>query len=61
MCAFLYDDYTGNVVIPETVTYNGTTYSVTSIGEKAFYNCKSLKNIRSEWNMLHSVLIIFLG
>lgn len=28
--------YSGSVVIPETVTYNGTTYSVTSIGEEAF-------------------------
>ncbi|MBO7271857.1 MAG: hypothetical protein J6U89_03160, partial [Bacteroidaceae bacterium] len=31
-----YDDYsneyTGSVTIPESVTYNGTTYSVTSIG-----------------------------
>ena len=24
--------YTGDVVIPETVTYNGTTYKVTAIG-----------------------------
>ena len=29
----------GDVVIPSTVTYNGTTYSVTSIGEVAFYDC----------------------
>lgn len=28
--------YTGTVNIPETVTYNGVTYSVTSIGENAF-------------------------
>ena len=26
--------YSGNVVIPESVTYNGNTYSVTSIGER---------------------------
>ena len=25
------DIYTGNVIIPESVTYKGTTYSVTSI------------------------------
>ena len=31
--------------IPETVTYNGTTYSVTSIGDKAFYGCSSLTSI----------------
>ena len=37
--------YTGNVVIPESVTYNGATYSVTSIGEDAFYNCYDLTGI----------------
>ena len=27
-----YDEYSGDVVIPETVIYNGITYSVTSLG-----------------------------
>lgn len=31
--------------IPETVTYNETTYSVTSIEEWAFYNCISLTSV----------------
>ena len=31
--------------IPETVTYQGTTYSVTSIRERAFQNCSSLTSI----------------
>ena len=31
--------------IPEMVTYNGTSYSVTSIGDKAFFNCTSLTSI----------------
>ena len=31
--------------IPETVTYNGTTYSVTSIGDWAFENCSSLTSV----------------
>ena len=31
--------------IPETVTYNGNTYSVTSIGGGAFFNCSSLTSI----------------
>ena len=39
------NEYSGEVTIPETVTYNGTTYSVTSIGEWAFYNCSSLTSI----------------
>ena len=30
------NEYTGSVVIPESVNYNGANYSVTSIGESAF-------------------------
>ncbi len=37
--------YSGSVVIPPTVTYNGTTYPVTSIDEIAFYCCDSLTSI----------------
>ena len=37
--------YAGSVVIPETVTYNGKTYTVTSIGNKAFYQCSGLTSI----------------
>ena len=37
--------YSGNVVIPDKVTYNGTTYSVTSIGYKAFEGCSGLTSI----------------
>ena len=39
------NEYTGSVVIPESVTYNGTTYSVTSIGERAFDYCSGLTSI----------------
>ena len=39
------NEYTGSVVIPESVTYNGTTYSVTSIGSSAFYYCSGLTSI----------------
>ena len=38
-------EYIGNVVIPESVTYNGTTYSVTSIGWDAFKGCTYLKSV----------------
>lgn len=36
---------TGKLVIPETVKYNGTQYSVTSIGESAFESCTSLTSL----------------
>ena len=32
--------YSGNVVIPETVVYDGTTCYVKNIGERAFSNCE---------------------
>ena len=38
-------DYFGTIVIPESVTYSGKTYSVTSIGEYAFRDCSSLTSI----------------
>ena len=38
-------DYSGSVTIPATVTCNGTTYLVTSIGKFAFYNCSSLTSV----------------
>ena len=39
------NEYAGEVIIPSTVTYNGTTYSVTSIGSFAFYECSSLTSV----------------
>ena len=36
------DEYSGEVVIPSSVTYNAQTYTVTSIGEFAFYWCDGL-------------------
>lgn len=38
-------NYSGNVTIPETVTYNGKTYSVTSISEYAFAGCRNLTSV----------------
>ena len=37
--------YTGSITIPSTVTYNSTTYSVTSIGSDAFYECTGLTSV----------------
>ena len=40
-----YDEYSGSVTIPSSVTYNGTTYSVTNIGNYAFYKCSGLTSV----------------
>jgi hypothetical protein len=40
-----YNSYSGNVVIPSSITYKGVEYSVTCIGEAAFYNSWSLTSI----------------
>ena len=37
--------YSGEIVIPETITYNETEYSVSSIGKRAFYGCNGLTSI----------------
>lgn len=37
--------YSGNIVIPESVEYRGTTCRVTSIGDKAFYDCSGLASV----------------
>ncbi len=39
--------YSGNIVIPETVVYegNGRTYTITAIGENAFKNCTGLTSL----------------
>ncbi len=37
--------YSGDIVIPETITNNDITYSVTSIGEYAFMDCIGLTSI----------------
>ena len=37
--------YSGIVTIPDSVTYSGTTYSVTTIGKYAFYYCRDLTSI----------------
>ena len=39
------NEYSGNVVIPEEVTYMSITRKVTSIGDFAFYGCSGLTSI----------------
>ena len=38
-------NYIGDIEIPSSVTYNGNTYSVTSIGNGAFSGCSGLTSI----------------
>ena len=37
--------YSGDIVIPESITYKNSNYSVTSIGYEAFYECSSLTSV----------------
>lgn len=37
--------YSGDISIPNSVTYSGTSYSVTSIGYQAFYLCPELTSV----------------
>ena len=39
------NDYSGEFVIPSSVTYNDVEYGVTSIGEHAFSGCSGLTSI----------------
>ena len=39
------NSYSGDVTIPETIMYEGTSYSVTSIGDGAFFYCTDLTNV----------------
>ena len=40
-----YTYLSGSLVIPDTVTYNSATYSVTSIGDYAFRGCSGLTSV----------------
>lgn len=37
--------YSGDVTIPETITYDGVTYIVTGMGKSAFYGCTELSSV----------------
>lgn len=36
------NEYSGSVIIPSSISYNGVTYSVTSIGDCAFQDCSAM-------------------
>ena len=40
-----YNEYLGEVVIPQKFIYDGITYSVTSLGDGCFYRCTGLTSI----------------
>ena len=40
-----YNSYSGTVIIPSTVTNNGTTYNVVQINPYAFKDCAGLKRV----------------
>ena len=40
-----YNSYSGSVTIPSSITRNGITYSVTSIGNRAFLDCTELTSV----------------
>lgn len=40
-----YNSYSGSVSIPSSVTYEGTTYQVTAIGDYAFNSCTGLTSV----------------
>lgn len=50
----IYSEYHGHMTIPSSVTYQGTTYSVTTIGAFAFQHCSGLISI----TIPNSVIVI---
>ncbi len=54
-------NYSGEIIIPEEVTYNGTTFSVTSIGDGAFAYCSGLTSISIPSSVTHISSCLFWG
>ena len=53
--------YSGDVVIPETVTYEGVTYTVTQILNNAFQDCTELTSVSIPNTMTTIMQFAFLG
>ena len=56
-----YNCYSGDVVIPETVTYEGVTYTVTQILSYAFKNCTELTSVSIPNTITTIMQFAFLG
>ena len=39
------NDYSSDVVIPQSVNYEGNSYTVTAIGDSAFYSCANMTSV----------------
>ena len=49
----MYMNYRGEIVIPETVVYNGKNYKVTAIGEGAFIRFKNITSVSVPGSVSH--------
>ena len=50
-----YNSYSGNVTIPDQITYEGATYYVTSIRQSAFRDCTGLTSIKFPQSSLQEI------
>lgn len=53
--------YSGDIVIPETVTYNNKTLTVVKIGENAFYYCSELSSVIIPQTVTYIGSLAFIG